>query len=523
MGTYISEKTHKKVQRLTKKFATLLYLWAILNDFNKYLGLLLLAIAAFWVWQWDSLSLPYFWDELGVYAPSALYLVDNGISLLPESLPSEYSRGHPMFCVFLFSTWMKTVGSSPFFGHLFALLISSALLVATYIGTSRKVNSRTGFWAATLLMAQPVFIAQSTLILPEILLTFLLVCAFFAYLSHRWIFYIFFTSLALLTKETALVLPFACFLHSYLIPETPPPLGQIDPRLKERISESYIPSPKMFLLAKSSLIFAPLIVFALFLIVQKIQNGWFFFPYHTDLISLNPTDLWEKIKHLTTFLLREQGRFLWPVLLIFHIFVIEAKTTKSEERQELDLKFGFSFEFGPLFIYLFAFAAFFVINFFMERYTLLFFPILCVLVAEIIERLGKSGWGIWLILMVLPFLHLSKIQFNNDADLTYRKAIELQQNATKALEEKVAYDRPIYANFPIFMGLKDTRLGYVQENFSQLNNRFSDSCQIVVKTKPGSNFKRLKNAKDFKEEDFNLIWSEENPIMSTWIYERIEQ
>jgi hypothetical protein len=49
------------------------------------------------------LSVPYFWDELGVYSRAALYLYDHQISLLPNALPPELSRGYPLLCAALFA------------------------------------------------------------------------------------------------------------------------------------------------------------------------------------------------------------------------------------------------------------------------------------------------------------------------------------------------------------------------------------------------------------------------------------
>ena len=46
------------------------------------LGLVLLP---FWTYKLRDLSLPYFWDELGVYGRAAVYLHDHALGLLPSN------------------------------------------------------------------------------------------------------------------------------------------------------------------------------------------------------------------------------------------------------------------------------------------------------------------------------------------------------------------------------------------------------------------------------------------------------
>jgi hypothetical protein len=92
------------------------------------------------IWaKWSDLSLPFFWDELGVYAPGVLHLVDNGVGILPADMPPG--------------------------------------------------------------LAMPNVFAQAHLVLPEVLLALLVIWALYHYYQHRYWAYVIWASLAVLTKE----------------------------------------------------------------------------------------------------------------------------------------------------------------------------------------------------------------------------------------------------------------------------------------------------------------------------------
>ena len=70
------------------------------------------AIVLFVVSRWEYLFLPYFWDEMGVYAHGALIMSEHGLGLLPSSLNPELSRGHPLLFYFLAALNFQIFGTS---------------------------------------------------------------------------------------------------------------------------------------------------------------------------------------------------------------------------------------------------------------------------------------------------------------------------------------------------------------------------------------------------------------------------
>jgi len=462
-----------------------------------YFSLTLIAIALFVIWRWADIGLPYYWDELGVYAPSALYLLDNGISMMPSALDPEFSRGHPMLCAFLYSCWMKIFGVKLTTVHLFSLIISLSTVLVTFLFGKEKNNARTGFWAASLLLVQPVFMAQSMMVLPEMMLAFFLILA--VYFAHKkwWIAYFMSAALAILTKETGIVLPVALMASTVLM--------------------SFGEKREFNLVKRLSIFGAPLLVFVLFLIVQRIQNGWFLFPYHTDLMSFAPIEIWARFKQLMVFLFWKQGRFIWPILLMFHWLNFQHKKQKKEDDTvETTFTMGLGLSFGPFSLYLLGFVAFFALNFLTERYTLLFFPILCILLAEILERIGTAAWGIWGILLFLAFTNMNQVDFSYDYDMNYKKVIAIQQETTQFMDAQNWEEEKMYVAFPIYMCLYDTRMGYTNKEYSNFIGHYTDSCQIVVSCKPGSYSNRFNQSLD----QFDVMWKK-NGLLNTTIYSKI--
>ena len=121
-----------------------------------------------------------------------------------------------MLFVFLASIFTKLFGSNVAAMHLFALVISLLTLFSVfYIGT-KLWNKKIGLFAVLLLFAQPMFVAQSAMILPEMMLTLYFLWVVFFFLKEKWFLYFIACSLALMTKETTLYLPLVLgFVHFF--------------------------------------------------------------------------------------------------------------------------------------------------------------------------------------------------------------------------------------------------------------------------------------------------------------------
>ena len=159
---------------------------------NKYNPFFILTVLGFGLMyfilhqNYGVFDLPFFWDELGVYSQSALYMAEHNLSILPASVPDNISRGHPLLATFIYSLGFKILGT-----HLWVAKLSSILIY--FIGivycfkTIQLFTSR--FWAflfTLVILVQPIFISQSLMILPELLLASIAMGSIYYYLNEKY-------------------------------------------------------------------------------------------------------------------------------------------------------------------------------------------------------------------------------------------------------------------------------------------------------------------------------------------------
>jgi hypothetical protein len=165
------------------------------------LGLLAVFIALLAL-HYPLLRLPYFWDEAGYYIPAALDFYNSG-RLIPIS---TLSTGHtPLVIAYLALVW-HLFGFSPLVTRLAMILVAAADVTALYALGRRVASRQVAAWSALLLALMPLFFAQSSLVhldLPAALFSTLSVLCLLD--GRLWLFALI-ASLAVLSKETAVVL-----------------------------------------------------------------------------------------------------------------------------------------------------------------------------------------------------------------------------------------------------------------------------------------------------------------------------
>ena len=117
-----------------------------------------------------DLFLPYFWDEAWSYVPAIKDMTLKGPSLLPNSISPDLYRGHPLLFYFMSSTWIKLFGTNIWITKLFPLIISLFFLQTVFSFTKKNFNYLTAILTLFFLIIQSVFFAQSTFLLPEVLI-----------------------------------------------------------------------------------------------------------------------------------------------------------------------------------------------------------------------------------------------------------------------------------------------------------------------------------------------------------------
>lgn len=226
--------------------------------------ILILGLLAFLFIKIYYIPIPFFWDESWVYGPAVSEMGLTIPSLLPGSIDIDLSRGHPMLFHFLGGVWGKVFGISVTSLHVFALSIS-AILLLLYFKLLTPYLKHLKHFALLFLCFTGVFLAQSAMVLPEVLVSLFVLLSLFSFANNKHHQAILFASLCLLSKESGAVL-FPVLGISYLI--------------LQLFTDTFSWKKSFLFLFKLILGVLPYLVF---LMIQKMRFGWHFYPNHIDL------------------------------------------------------------------------------------------------------------------------------------------------------------------------------------------------------------------------------------------------
>jgi 4-amino-4-deoxy-L-arabinose transferase-like glycosyltransferase len=429
----------------------------------------------------NCLNLPFFWDEAWSYAPAVMDMHNHGAAIMPGHANAELTRGHPLLFYFLAAEWAGVFGNGLVSMHAFPLLISLATLWILYFVALNLLGLSTARIATVMFAAQSFFLVQSTLLLPEMMLTLWTLLTMYAYFKKKWVMFVLASGLLVMTKETGLVLIGVLFIDTLFL-------------------ESYFAGrqqkPWVFPLKELVYLFIPVLFFALFLVLQKIHSGWFLFREHADLININPGKILDKFWAILSKLLFMQGRGIFFFLSLFAVIrlIIKKSLPVPIARQLLF--------FSLLIIGYILFSSMF---FFTPRYLLSLMPILLIpgswLMLTFLKRktiqLAISG----MLLLLFSFHTFLARKKETDTTLGFRNSVLVQKEAVHFADSLNWQDKKIYSRFLMLYYMRDADLGYLKKGaavFKGMNGNpdahqdlyifFScenDPCRSIIISKPG--------------------------------------
>lgn len=389
---------------------------------------LLLAVVITVVVKIPHLGLPYFFDETSSYFPAVQEMAKGGPSLFPGAIPLYFSKGHPLFFYFLASLWMKYIAhDSILLMRLFPLLISLVALAVFHRFAKRHTNLLLANIAVILLSLQPLFLAQASLVLPEILLFTLFMGCFDSYLSGRYGLYALLGSLMMLTKETGAVF-MGVFGLAYCIENYP------------------IWHTKIFW-KNLALMSVPVWVYLVYLLLHYLEFGTFFYAEHLGFITMDATQMVYKFNSAFSTLYLAHGRNMLFFTAILALLVLLVRKKNIAYKRFLIICTA-----SIVFFLLFT-----ILNFFTYRYV---FPVMgIVLLASlaIIQQLKIQYQvvniaGIILLLSVSAYYSATK-RGQGDADLGYIQFVVVHQQIVSYCEQQGWYDKQLGAGSNLVMDM----------------------------------------------------------------------
>ena len=172
---------------------------------------LILTFPALLLLHLPLLRLPYFWDEAGYYVPAALDFYRWWLLIPTSTLPSGHT---PLVMIYLGFAW-RLLGYSAWTTRAAMTLIAAATVTALYELACRVANREIAAWSALLLALSPLFFAQSTLAHLDLAVAlFTTLSVLFLLGDQLWLFALA-ASLAVLSKETAVVLLPVVWLYAW--------------------------------------------------------------------------------------------------------------------------------------------------------------------------------------------------------------------------------------------------------------------------------------------------------------------
>jgi hypothetical protein len=472
---------------------------------------LILMVIAFVVAKIPVLHYPFFWDESWSYVPGIKLMYQHGPSLMPNAIDLFYSRGHPLLFYASAAAWMHVFGTSNIAMHSFGLFISVLLLITVHEICLKLFNKKIAILALLLVAGQVIFFVQSTMLLPEVMITWLSLLTLYYYSSQKyWQTFIACTAL-LFTKESGMALGLILGIHAvlYFFNKTATPAQKF---------KNFLP------------VFCSGICIGLFYLLQKKLNGWYLFPEHTGLIDLGWITFKGKLRFCAEIIFYHQFRE-WLFLLLIAASVFAAIKTRNF-RYALPLLTGLMLyvyigeHFGYLtrrlfipflfislihtfysliklhpgvskpanrFIYLTlfflgAYLSFSSLNFFTNRYLLCCIVLFVILAAWCFELFASTIKNVFVYLIadciILIFLAFKFNSGINDTNLGAYPAMEVQQDIVNYFEANRLYNNGISAYSQLHrahLTKPITGFRHTPDSFTYVTNGITLTTEFVIK------------------------------------------
>ena len=453
--------------------------------------LLALLLLVFTTVKIPFLFLPYYYDEVWPYSAAIDALLNHGLSLSPDSIPPELSRGHPLLFHFCAALWMKVFGSSIVSGHAFILFVSILLVIEIYLFCRDFFSENIALISCFLFTVQSAFLAQSVFLLPEIFLSLWVLLSLHFFLKEKYFLFFISATALLLTKESGIVL--------------------IAVLMAWKAREFFLPE-KNRVWIQLAWIFSPLLIASLFFIAQKLQHGWFFFPHHMNLLSFKAKTFTEELPTAAAYLFIYHGRNGLSLFILIGLgfLIFRKESFATQEKQSLLL----------MTFFLLSFLLFSATFYFIPRYLMPALPLFVIAGSVIIfKAFFRYKVVFFLMLAGMATTHVIFCFHKPEvSEFKYLPMVSVQQQMVQYCEERQLWDKHIFAILPICFDLTEMQAGYLKEKeFTNIQEYYSGETEYCIIS--NEEFDKEKFEALRTEADLKLLKRFEKDYAWTEIYE----
>jgi 4-amino-4-deoxy-L-arabinose transferase-like glycosyltransferase len=388
------------------------------------------------------LRLPFFWDEAGFYIPAA-YDLAHSHSLIPKT---TLDTSHPPLPAAYLALWLSINGWKPAAARIAMLLLATFALTNVFLLAKRLAGTGVAVSSTIATAVYPIFFVQSSLAHADLPAAAFTLWGIRAAVEKRvWISQLAF-SLAVLSKETAIITPLVFGLWELFSGRTRP--------LSDR-------------LRKAAIWMVPLLPLA----------AWFGYHHHvtgrflgeTGFYQYNVTNTLTPLRFLLALGLR-----LWHLLGTMNMLALTgamaaamffpAVVDQGVERKRIAIPVQLQFALIVL-AYVITFSL--VGGALLTRYLLPAYPLVIIIsISTLHRRVKRWEWPAAFVVMVfvLALFFDPPYRFAPEDNLTYKDFIELHVAASRFLEEHENGSSVLTA-WPAKDEITKPYLGYVQQPF----------------------------------------------------------
>ncbi len=406
------------------------------------------------------LRLPYFWDEAGYYIPAARDILLH-FQLIPTS---TLTNAHPPLVMLWLALWWKIFGYHIVVARIAMVAVAAFALLGVY-RLARQIADREVAVSSVIAAALfPVFFAQSSLAHLDMAAAAFTLWGLAAYLRDDFPAVTLWFALAALSKETAVLAPFALAAWELLGLVLYKPRQDLYPRrpCKTRI---------VWLLISV----APL---ALWFAFHHRQTGRIF--GNPEFFRYNVASTLNPVRFLAAFAQR-----LWQLFGYLNMFVLTLVTVLAMTRKPIDDRPRIAIPTQIIFaavLLAYAVALAVVGGAVLSRYLLPVYPlVIIVFVSTLWRRL--PGWQYFFAVVCLSFVLATVINppyhFAPEDNLAYSDFVRIHQDAATYLQQHPPGARILTA-WPASDELNKPFLGYVDKPLPTLNIENFSASQLMA-------------------------------------------
>ncbi len=517
----------------------------------RALKIYVIAFLCLLVLKWNVLTKPFFWDALNYAIPTAVWILENGFSLV---YLDSLGMGHPPLFYLILALGFKLFGLNVVVAHVINLLFGALAIMFTYLLAEHFFNKKVAIVSSVLLLFTPLFFSQVGILLPEIALAGFATGTIYFAVKEKVFLYSVFGSLLILTKEPGLFLVlfllialFLCFRRSikdclkYCFPFVTFGLWAIS----NKILYGWYVFPRYQADALGNNIFAVLLKF--FLICKTI----FFDNYHWVLIALI-------VVFGASFLKFSKKKITLGIVLGLFVFVVTRflipylfspmQSLYSNIGDYLDIVSNFSYVFGILaffiifsykrilkmgsrkivFLGVIIFLTLGIFSFFpfSSKYILFIYPLFFISISYGLCKLFREKVYFIALLVVVLFVaqyggESTDVGFTLDTNMEYSDMIEVHEQMAGYIEENYA-DATILACFPQMNELTLPYGGYVDSVLNVVGHKpliavSNRSFNVNVRIEGTDEYEEYNTPIDYSEVDL-IYYSAQQYVCDDFTY-----